>query len=152
MPDYQRLEDPPRWCAQQPTCSACQVTLGFLADYSVWQCPSCGSMWDRKASDGDEGQLPFPAPTGPVIPNERASRARTLGESPTEADAKTVGGDLLGKRLNLYGLVHRLKVMPNENATGWIIFVNGAGANMPQAQAELVARLLLSGPDEGPDL
>lgn len=50
------------------------------------------------------------------------------------------------------GVVHQILVLPNHNGTGWVIVVSsppGQGtANLPQAQAEVIARLLASGPAE----
>lgn len=74
MTDYIRLTDPPKWCVQYPTCSACSVDLETEGD--GWTCPVCGSSWGMDASDGDAGTLysdwSGESATGPVVANEHA--------------------------------------------------------------------------------
>lgn len=55
MTDYIRLAEPPRWCIQYPTCSACDVELE--TDGDGWTCPCCGTTWSMDAGDGDTGTL-----------------------------------------------------------------------------------------------
>lgn len=81
---YIRLAEPPQWCIQYPTCSACEVDLEIE---DSWWCPSCGASWDRHAGDGDVGELPDGL-TGPVIPNDAAWRFANSGMSPAERDER----------------------------------------------------------------
>jgi predicted RNA-binding Zn-ribbon protein involved in translation (DUF1610 family) len=90
--DYIRLAEPPMWCIQYPTCSACAIDL-FL-DGDTWLCPSCGTTWDGRANDGDTGTLyrdwAGEEPSGPVVASgdawqwgdyrERLERHRSLPE------------------------------------------------------------------------
>ena len=73
---------------------------------------------------------------------------------PTEAEAEAAGLDLLveHRSVRAQGLVHSLGVMPNGNWTGWIVAVSApsGAANLPQAQAEIIGRMLLAGPGEDP--
>lgn len=76
MADYIRLTEPPHWCIQYPTCSACGTDLE--TDGDGWTCPSCGTQWPQTANDGDKGEL-YAAwsgeePTGPVVANDEAWR------------------------------------------------------------------------------
>lgn len=73
MSDYLRLTEAPAWCISYPTCSACCVELELIDD---WTCPSCGTSWDRRATDGDAGELYAswagePA-TGPEVTEDEA--------------------------------------------------------------------------------
>jgi hypothetical protein len=74
--DYICLTEPPEWCIQYPTCSACSVDL--YTDYDGWTCPSCGTSWDMGAADGDRGTLyadwSGEQPAGPVVPESDAWR------------------------------------------------------------------------------
>ena len=54
MADYVKLDSPPVWCIQYPTCSACEVELELCED---WGCPVCGTRWSAYANDGDKGEL-----------------------------------------------------------------------------------------------
>ena len=73
---------------------------------------------------------------------------------PTEQEAEAAGMDLHAERRSIRarGLVHRIQVLPNENHTGWIVAVDApsGAANLPQAQAEILGRLLLAGPGADP--
>lgn len=55
MVGYVKLSEPPMWCIQYPTCSACEVDLD--TDGDGWTCPSCGTTWPMSAGDGDKGEL-----------------------------------------------------------------------------------------------
>lgn len=55
MSDYLRLEQQPEFVLHYPTCGTCAVDLD--TDGDGWTCPSCGSMWDNHASEGDKGEL-----------------------------------------------------------------------------------------------
>lgn len=72
--DYIRLGEPPRWCVQYPTCSACAVDLE--TDGDGWTCPVCGTSWSMDAGDGDKGTLyadwAGETPSGPVVPENQA--------------------------------------------------------------------------------
>lgn len=76
MADYIRLSEPPMWCVQYPTCSACDVSLD--TDGDGWTCPTCGTFWDMHAMDGDRGELyaswAGEEPTGPDVPEGDAWR------------------------------------------------------------------------------
>lgn len=74
MSDYIRLSEPPMWCIQYPTCSACCVDLE--TDCDGWTCPVCGTSWDTGANDGDKGTLyadwSGEEPTGPACTEDEA--------------------------------------------------------------------------------
>lgn len=76
MPDYIRLDTPPTWCIQYPTCSACDIELE--TDGDGWLCPCCGTSWDLRAGDGDRGTLyadwAGEQPDGPDVPESDAWR------------------------------------------------------------------------------
>lgn len=69
MSDYIRLAEPPAWCLEYPTCSACAVDLD--TDGDGWTCPTCGTSWGMDAGDGDRGTLyadwAGEEPTGPQV-------------------------------------------------------------------------------------
>ena len=67
---YVRLNEPPMWCIQYPTCSACDVDLE--TDGDGWTCPNCGTTWPMHAGDGDRGTLCADA-DGPVVTERGAS-------------------------------------------------------------------------------
>jgi len=54
MRTYVKLAEAPTYVIQYPLCSACCVDLEYD---DGWTCPGCGTSWDRRASDGDEGDL-----------------------------------------------------------------------------------------------
>ncbi len=74
MSDYIRLAEPPQWCIQYPTCSACTVELDHDGD--GWACPVCGSAWSSDANDGDTGTLfadwAGEEATGPIVTEDQA--------------------------------------------------------------------------------
>ena len=74
MSDYIRLNEPPHWCIQYPTCSACDVDL--MTDGDGWLCPACGTLWGMQANDGDKGTLyadwSGEKSTGPRVSNDEA--------------------------------------------------------------------------------
>lgn len=55
MADYLKLAQAPEFVLHYPTCSTCDVDLDHDGD--GWTCPTCGTAWDRDASDGDKGEL-----------------------------------------------------------------------------------------------
>ena len=74
MTEYIRLTEPPQWCIQYPTCSACTTELD--TDGDGWTCPTCGTSWDMDANDGDTGTLyadwSGEEPTGPEVASDDA--------------------------------------------------------------------------------
>lgn len=60
--------------------------------------------------------------------------------------------EVYDKDFRARGVTHTLSVAPNDNNTGWVIFVGsfsgGGAANLPQDEAIQLAELLLSGPGD----
>ena len=56
------------------------------------------------------------------------------------------------KAFSSHGITHRLRVIPNDNESGWLINASSMGGsalvNLSQSEAEELARMLLSTPKE----
>jgi hypothetical protein len=61
-----------------------------------------------------------------------------------------VSADEKPPSMNLDGVNHRMRVSPNDNNTGWLVDTWSMGkstlVNLPQAQAEALAVMLMAGP------
>lgn len=55
MSDYLKLDHRPVLAIQYPQCGTCSVDLECDSDSMT--CPMCGTTWDNRAGDGDEGDL-----------------------------------------------------------------------------------------------
>lgn len=75
---------------------------------------------------------------------------------PTQEEARAAGMDLMlhddYRSIRAVGALHRITVMQNENHTGWVVDIQApsGAANLPQGQAEILARFLLAGPAPDP--
>lgn len=77
MSVYVRIAEAPEFVLNYPSCGACLVDLEHDGD--SFACPSCGSVWDSGANDGDKGEL-YEELDGPILTHDQAAAVASYRE------------------------------------------------------------------------